>query len=160
MGVAVETTDMTLEQLSWYIDNTVAKKLLGIEGVAAVNRAGGVDRTIRVILDPAALQAQGITAAAVNNQLRQSNLNAAGGRAEVAGSEQTVRVIGNAQTAYDLSQTQIALPGGRFVRLADLGKVEDSYLGAALDRQDEWPAGHQLPGAARQGLVGSHRLRR
>jgi multidrug efflux pump subunit AcrB len=126
MGVAVETTDMTLEQLSWFIDNTVAKKLLGIEGVAAVNRAGGVDRTIRVILDPAALQAQGITAAAVNNQLRQSNLNAAGGRAEVAGSEQTVRVLGNAQTAYDLSQTQIALPGGRFVRLADLGKVEDS----------------------------------
>jgi len=127
MGVGVQTTDMTLEQLSWFIDNTVAKKLLGIEGVAAVTRNGGVDRTIRVILDPAALQAQGITAASVNNQLRQSNLNAAGGRAEVAGSEQTVRVLGNAQNAYDLSQTQIALPGGRFVRLADLGTVQDSY---------------------------------
>lgn len=127
MGVGVQTTDMTLEELSWFIDNTVAKKLLGIEGVAAVSRNGGVDRTIRVTLDPAALEAQGITAAAVNNQLRQSNLNAAGGRAEVAGSEQSVRVLGNAQTAYDLSQTQIALPGGRFVRLADLGKVEDSY---------------------------------
>jgi multidrug efflux pump subunit AcrB len=127
MGVGVQTTDMTLEELSWFIDNTVAKKLLGIEGVAAVTRNGGVDRTIRVILDPAALEAQGITAAAVNNQLRQSNLNAAGGRAEVAGSEQSVRVLGNAQNAYDLSQTQIALPAGRFVRLADLGKVEDSY---------------------------------
>jgi len=127
MGVGVQTTDMTLEELSWFIDNTVAKKLLGIEGVAAVTRNGGVDRTIRVILDPAALEAQGITAAAVNNQLRQSNLNAAGGRAEVAGSEQSVRVLGNAQNAYDLSQTQVALPGDRFVRLADLGKVEDSY---------------------------------
>jgi multidrug efflux pump subunit AcrB len=127
MGIGVQTTDMTLEELSWFIDNTVAKKLLGIEGVAAVTRNGGVDRTIRVTLDPAALEAQGITAAAVNNQLRQSNLNAAGGRAEVAGSEQSVRVLGNAQNAYDLSQTQIALPAGRFVRLADLGKVEDSY---------------------------------
>jgi multidrug efflux pump subunit AcrB len=127
MGVGVQTTDMTLEELSWFIDNDVAKKLLGIEGVAAVTRNGGVDRTIRVVLDPAALQAQGITAAAVNNQLRQSNLNAAGGRAEVAGSEQSVRVLGNAQTAYDLSQTQIALPGGRFVRLADLGSVADSF---------------------------------
>jgi multidrug efflux pump subunit AcrB len=127
MGVGVQTTDMTLEELSWFIDNDVAKKLLGIEGVAAVTRNGGVDRTIRVVLDPAALQAQGITAAAVNNQLRQSNLNAAGGRAEVAGSEQSVRVLGNAQTAYDLSQTQISLPGGRFVRLADLGSVADSF---------------------------------
>jgi multidrug efflux pump subunit AcrB len=124
--VGAQTTDMTLEQLSWYIDNNVAKRLLGQEGIAAVGRVGGVDRTIRVILDPAALQAQGVTAAQVNQQLRQSNMNGAGGRAEIAGSEQSVRVIGNAQDAYQLSQTQIALPGGRFVKLADLGEVKDS----------------------------------
>jgi multidrug efflux pump subunit AcrB len=125
--VGAQTTDMSLEELSWYIDNTIAKRLLAVPGVAAVTRTGGVDRTIRVILDPAALQAQGITAAQVNQQLRQSNLNAGGGRAEIAGSEQSVRVLGNARNAYDLSQTQIALPGGRFVRLADLGQVKDSY---------------------------------
>src|SRR5690348_2396090 len=124
--VGAETTDMSLEELSWYIDNTIAKRLLAVPGVAAVNRTGGVDRTIRVILDPAALQAQGITASQVNQQLRASNMNGAGGRAEIAGSEQSVRVLGNAQDAYQLSQTQIALPGGRFVKLADLGQVKDS----------------------------------
>jgi len=124
--VGAQTTDMTLEQLSWYIDNTVAKRLLGLEGIAAVGRVGGVDRNIRVILDPVALQAQGITAAQVNQQLRQSNMNGAGGRAEIAGSEQSVRVLGNAPDAYQLSQTQISLPGGRFVKLADLGEVKDS----------------------------------
>ncbi|MGH6729167.1 MAG: efflux RND transporter permease subunit, partial [Sphingomicrobium sp.] len=77
--------------------------------------------------DPAALQAQGITAAQVNQQLRQTNLNAPGGRAEIAGSEQSVRVLGNAKDAYELSQTQIVVPGGRSVRLADLGQVRDSY---------------------------------
>src|SRR5205085_4986112 len=106
--------------------NNVAKGLLGVTGVAAVQRVGGVDRTIRVILDPAALQSQAITAAQVNSQLRQSNFNGAGGRAEIAGSEQSVRVLGNAPDAYQLSQTQISLPGGRFVRLADLGEVRDS----------------------------------
>jgi len=126
MVMSAQTTDMTLEQLSWYIDNTVAKRLLGVSGIAAVQRGGGVDRTIRVILDPAALEAQGITAAQVNQQLRQSNFNGAGGRAEIAGSEQSVRVLGNALDAYQLSQTQIALPGGRFVKLADLGEVKDS----------------------------------
>src|SRR4051812_928083 len=124
--IGAQTNDMTLEQLSWYIDNTVAKRLLGLPGIAAVQRIGGVDRTIRVILDPAALESQGITAAQVNQQLRASNMNGAGGRAEIAGSEQSVRVLGNAQDAYQLSQTQIALPGGRFVRLADLGEVQDS----------------------------------
>ena len=125
--VAAETTDMSLEQLSWYVDNNVSRRLLGVSGVAAVTREGGVDRNIRVVLDPAALQAQGITAAQVNSQLRQTNLNATGGRAEIAGSEQSVRVLGNAKTAYDLSQTQIAVPGGRTVRLADLGEVKDAY---------------------------------
>src|SRR6476469_4576629 len=94
--VGAQTTDMTLEELSWYIDNTIAKRLLGQPGIAAVGRVGGVDRVIRVMLDPAALEAQGITAAQVNQQLRQSNMNGAGGRAEIAGSEQSVRVLGNA----------------------------------------------------------------
>jgi multidrug efflux pump subunit AcrB len=125
--IAAETTDMTLEQLSWYVDNDVAKKLRGISGVAAVSREGGVDREIRVILKPAALEAQGLTAAQVNQQLRQLNINAAGGRAEIAGSEQSVRVLGNAPTAYDLSQTQLSLPGGRMVRLGDIADVKDSY---------------------------------
>ena len=125
--VAAETTDMSLEELSWYVDNTVSKRLLGVEGIAAVTREGGVDRQIRVILDPAALQAQGITAAQVNTQLRQTNLNAAGGRAEIAGSEQSVRVLGNARNAYQLSQTDIIVPGGRMVKLADLGEVKDAY---------------------------------
>jgi multidrug efflux pump subunit AcrB len=125
--VAAQTTDMSLEQLSWYVDNNVSRRLLGVEGIAAITREGGVDREIRVVLDPAALQAQGITAAQVNQQLRQTNLNAAGGRAEIAGSEQSVRVLGNARTAYDLSQTQIVVPGGRSVRLADLGQVKDAY---------------------------------
>ena len=125
--VAAETSDMSLEELSWYVDNTVSKRLLGVEGIAAVSREGGVDRQIRIILDPAALQAQGITAAQVNQQIRQTNLNAAGGRAEIAGSEQSVRVLGNARDAYELSQTQISVPGGRTVRLADLGQVKDAY---------------------------------
>ena len=125
--VAAETSDMSLEQLSWYVDNDVAKKLRGVSGVAAVSREGGVDRTIRVVLDPAALSAQGITAAQVNTQLRQVNLNATGGRAEIAGSEQSVRVLGNAKTAYDLSQVDIVVGGGRSVRLVDLGQVIDGY---------------------------------
>ncbi|HEV2593919.1 MAG TPA: efflux RND transporter permease subunit [Sphingomicrobium sp.] len=150
--VGAQTTDMTLEQLSWYIDNDVAKRLLGLPGIAAVQRVGGVARTIRVTLNPANLEAQGITAAAVNQQLRQSNMNGAGGRAEVAGSEQSVRVIGNAPDAYRLSQTEIALPGGRFARLADLGDVQDSNSEQrSIAKQD----GHQVVTFMAQRAKGS-----
>ncbi|WP_019052241.1 efflux RND transporter permease subunit [Sphingobium xenophagum] len=124
---SAEATDMTLEELSWYVDNTVAKRLRSVSGMAAVNRGGGVSREIRVILDPAKLQAFGITAAQVNQQLNQVNLNAAGGRTEIAGAEQSIRVLGNAANARDLGATQIAISGGRTVKLADIADVRDMY---------------------------------
>ena len=95
--------------------------------MAKVQRNGGVDREIRVILDPLKLQSQGLTATQVNQQLMQVNLNAAGGRAEIAGSEQSVRVLGNARDAFQLSNTQIVAPGGRTVRLTDIAEVRDLY---------------------------------
>ncbi|QAY76163.1 efflux RND transporter permease subunit [Sphingosinicella sp. BN140058] len=125
--ISAEATDMSLEELSWYVDNTVAKRLLSIPGMANVGRGGGVSREIRVILDPAKMQAQGVTAAQVNAQLRQTNLNAAGGRAEIAGSEQAVRVLGNAADAYALGETQISVGAGRTVKLSDIAVVRDLY---------------------------------
>jgi multidrug efflux pump subunit AcrB len=124
---SVESTAMTLEELSWFVDNTVAKRLLGIAGMAQVRRSGGVSREIRVILDPDRMQAYGVTASQVNAQLRQTNLNAAGGRAEIAGAEQSVRVMGNARNAIGLADSQINLGLGRSVRLGDIAEVRDSY---------------------------------
>jgi multidrug efflux pump subunit AcrB len=124
---AVSADDMTIEQLSWYIDDTVAKRLLAVPGMADVSRSGGVDREIQVELDPVRMQALGVTASQINAVLRQANINAAGGRVEVAGSRQSVRVLGNARDAFALSQTNISLSGGRTIKLADVARVRDSF---------------------------------
>jgi hydrophobe/amphiphile efflux-1 (HAE1) family protein len=122
---AVTTTGNTPEELSWFIDNTVTKRLLAVPGVAQVSRSGGVSREIRVELDPARLQALGLTAVEVNDQLRALNLDAAGGRAQVGGGEQAIRVLGGARTAEDLADTQIITSGGRSVRLREIADVHD-----------------------------------
>jgi hydrophobe/amphiphile efflux-1 (HAE1) family protein len=122
---AVTTTAMTPEQLSWFIDNSITKRLLAVPGVAQVTRSGGVAREIRVELDPSRLQALGLTAFEVNEQLRALNLDAAGGRAQVGGGEQAIRVLGGAKTAAALADTQISASGGRFYRLRDIAEVHD-----------------------------------
>jgi multidrug efflux pump subunit AcrB len=124
---AVKADDMTVEQLSWFVDDTVAKRLLSVDGMAEVDRFGGVDREIRVILRPERMQALGVTASQINAALRQININAAGGRAEVGGTRQSVRVLGNADDAYDLSQTQISLPNGQTIKLSDVAEVNDAF---------------------------------
>ncbi len=123
---AVSSSGLTEEELSWFVDNTITKRLLSVTGVAQVQRGGGVNREIRVELDPARMAALGITAVEVNNQLRSLNLDSPGGRAQLGGGEQSIRVLGGARTALALGQTQIALSGGRFARLSDLADVRDS----------------------------------
>ncbi|KPL69019.1 transporter [Erythrobacter sp. SG61-1L] len=123
---AVSADDMTMEQLSWFVDDTVSRKLMSIEGMAAVSRAGGVDREIRVVLDPARMQSLGVTASQINQVLRQVNTDAAGGRAEIAGARQSVRVLGNADDAYQLGETRIN-SNGRVIRLRDVATVYDGY---------------------------------
>ena len=123
--VAVEANDMTIGELSYFIDDIVIKRLLNIEGMAEVGRFGGVDREIEVIIDPRKMQALGVTAAQINNVLRQQNVNAAGGLTEIGGTRQSLRVLGNAETAFELSQRQIQLGDGRTVKLAEVARVRD-----------------------------------
>jgi len=127
MTFAVHAPDMTLEEASWFVDDTIKRALQGQRGVGKVDRHGGADREIRVELDPARLDSYGITAADVNRQLRATNANLGGGRGEVGAREQVIRTLGDAQNAASLEKTTIALPNGRFVRLGDLGTVRDTY---------------------------------
>ena len=125
--MSAESTAMTVEQLSWFIDDTINRRLMSVEGVSIVSRTGGVSREIRVELDPLRMQSQGISAAQVNQQLRAINVNAAGGRAEIAGSEQSVRVLGSALTAHALGETQLSIGGGRTIRLNSIASVRDQW---------------------------------
>ncbi|MEM8673228.1 MAG: efflux RND transporter permease subunit [Cyanobacteria bacterium P01_G01_bin.67] len=123
----VASDKRSVEELSDFVDRQIARELLNIEGVAQVNRIGGVDREIRVDLDANLLLAYGITATQVNEQIRNFNLNLPGGRSEIGEGEQNVRILGSAKSVYDLSIYPIALPNGDTVPLTNLGKVRDNY---------------------------------
>ncbi|NOG69360.1 efflux RND transporter permease subunit [Roseicella sp. DB1501] len=118
---------MSTAELSWFVTDTVAKSLLAVPGVAQVNRVGGVEREIRVALRPDRLLALGITAAQVNAQLRDANINLPGGRGTLGASEQSIRTLGSAASVEALRARPIILSNGRTARLGDLAEVTDSH---------------------------------
>jgi len=122
---AVEAPSMSDEQLSWYVDDRIARELQTVAGVAQVTRVGGVAREINVIVDPDRLAARGLTAAQVNNALVSFQQDAPGGRVQVGGREQTVRVLGSAETVAQLRAMTIPTGTGGFVRLTDVAEVGD-----------------------------------
>ena len=116
----------TPEQLSWFVDDVVKRALQGVRGVSQVERIGGVEREILVSLDPDRVQSVGLTAVDVSRRLRGTNVDLAGGRAEIGGRDQAIRTLAGARTLNDLAGTMIALPTGGAVRLDDLGIVTDT----------------------------------
>lgn len=122
----VASSRMDDEALSWFVDKTVSKKLLAVRGVGAVTRVGGVTRQVQVELDPARLLALNASAAEVSRQLRQIQQDAAGGRADLGGAEQSVRTVATVASADELAALDISLSDGRRVRLDQLASVRDT----------------------------------
>ncbi|MBX9760205.1 MAG: efflux RND transporter permease subunit [Beijerinckiaceae bacterium] len=129
---AVSAPNMSLEQISWFVDDVAARALQGVRGVGAVQRIGGVDREIKVQLDPDRMLSLGVTAGEVSRQLRATNVDIGGGRGEIAGQEQSIRTLAGARTVEEIGDTTIALPGNRRIRLSDIATVTD---GAAEQRR-------------------------
>lgn len=120
---AVSTETMTDVELSWFVEDTVARQLITQEGVAQVDLVGGINREINVTLDPNRLQALGLTAPNINDALRTSSTDVPGGRSEIGEREQTVRVLGAAESVQALNNLVIPSISGNTVQLSDVATV-------------------------------------
>ena len=133
----IASKKMNDEALSWFIDHDVAKKLLSARGVGSVSRVGGVTREVRIELDPARMLALNVTAAEISRQLRRIQQDAAGGRTDIGGIEQTVRTLATVANAEELAAMEIPLADGRIIRLDRVARIDDTVTeqrsGALLD---------------------------
>ncbi|MGL5632922.1 MAG: efflux RND transporter permease subunit [Azovibrio sp.] len=123
---AIRSDQMDDEALSWFVDNTIARRLLSVKGVGAVTRVGGVTRQVHVALDPSKLQSLGISAAEVSRQIRLVQQDAASGRADLGSSEQTIRTLGGLGTAQEIAALQIPVTDGRYIRLDQVATITDT----------------------------------
>ena len=117
---------MDTQELSWFVDNSVTKRLLSVPGVGAVKRMGGVSREVRVELDALKMAALNASALDVSRRLRQVQQEAPGGRGDVGGAEQSVRTIATVQSAAELARLDIPLLDGRRIRLDQVATVTDT----------------------------------
>ncbi len=126
LAYTVRSDRMDDEAISWFVDNDVAKLLLSVRGVGAINRVGGVNREVQVQLDPLKLQALGTTAADISRQLARVQIEGAGGRADIGGSQQPLRTLSAMKSADELAALELSLSDGRRVRLDQIATVKDT----------------------------------
>ncbi len=126
LALTVSSPQRDEEALSWFVEDTVAKRLLSVRGVGAVNRVGGVSREVTIALDPVKLQSLGATAADISRQLREIQRESAGGRTNLGSGEQPVRTLANVTSVEEMRPLQLSLADGRRIRLDQVATVTDT----------------------------------
>jgi len=114
------------ETVSWFVDNTVSKRLRAVPGVGAIKRLGGVSREVRVELIASRMAALQVSALDVSRRLKLVQQESPGGRGDVSGAEQSVRTIATVASAAELAQLDLPLSDGRHIRLGDVAQVLDT----------------------------------
>lgn len=114
----------SLMELRTILDWQVARALKSVPGVVEINAFGGELKTYQVTLDPAALNARGISLARVFEAIRRNNGNAGGGYVERNGEVRVIRVVGLISDLRALEEVVLeTTPGGTPITIGDVGDV-------------------------------------
>lgn len=122
---SVAADNMSVEDLSWFVDDTITKRLSDIQGVGSISRIGGLERKITVAADPIALSGLQLSISQLSQQISGIQQDSSGGESEVGNSTQTIRVLGAVERARELNDLQIAVPTGGTQALGRMAEVTD-----------------------------------
>ncbi|MFA5984029.1 MAG: efflux RND transporter permease subunit [Methylococcaceae bacterium] len=122
----VSAENMDEQELSWFVDNDISKRLLAVTGVGKVSRIGGVDREAHVDLDPVRIAGLGAMVSEVAAQLKKVEQDASGGRGDIGGGVQAVRTFGGVGKVDELRKLDIPLANGSHIKLDQIASVTDA----------------------------------
>ena len=124
IGVASNLNPLDLRQI---VEDQVKYRLERVEGVAAVDIRGGLNREIHVDLRAAELKALGIAPETVVAALRSENRNVPAGLYDTGNLEVLVRTQGEYRDLDEIRSTVIAMRGGAPIQIGDIANVRDSW---------------------------------
>ncbi len=113
-------------ELTIIADDTVVKRLEAINGVAAVNVQGGVDREIKINMDSDKIAAYDLTVTEVLNSIRNENMDTPGGKVTDGKRETSLRSIGNVSSPNQFLNLPIAQRNGAQLYVKNIAEVEDT----------------------------------
>lgn len=122
---SVTADNMSVEDLSWFVDDTITKRLSDVQGVGAISRIGGLERQITVAADPIVMSGLQLSISQLSQQIAAIQQDSSGGEAEVGNTTQTIRVLGAVERARELNELQITVPTGGTQSLGQMAQVTD-----------------------------------
>lgn len=108
VSVTFRSDNMSLRELSTYLDNTVKKQLQTVTGVGRVDILGGRQRQIRVLINPTQMNAYKVSVNQISNALRSENVELPVGTINNQNQEMVIQVNGLVKTPNEFNQIIVA----------------------------------------------------
>ncbi len=136
VGFSSATRDLI--DLRKWVELRLEPQLLTIEGVAAVDVAGGLVREIHVTLDQERLRSYGLTISDILERIRSENQDIAVGNVTSPNFEIVGKTAGKFKTVDDIRKVLLTVPGSsQRIPLSEVAKITDTHeeqrLWARLD---------------------------
>lgn len=126
VSYSVASDNMSEAELSWFVDDTLNKRLANINGVGTLSRVGGIERQIIITPDVDKLNGWQLPITNLSQQISASQKDSSGGEAKVGGGVQTIRVLGSAKSVRELASLEVVTPAGG-VALGQLADIKDAH---------------------------------
>lgn len=118
---------MAFTQLQRIAEDEMLSRLERLDGVAAANVSGGVEREVKVRLDQSKMAGYGLDMGRIQQQIMAENMNLPGGQVFRGEQELTVRTMGEFNTLGDIKQMPLVLPTGDVIQLQDVSHISIDY---------------------------------
>ncbi len=118
--------DFTQAELKNYAED-IEQRLEMESVVSDVLIIGGVEREIKVHVDPKKVAIYGISLDQIKNSIEVSNLNYPGGTATLDEKNFSIRTVGELESVDALSEVIIGYSGSGPIKLKDIAVIEDGY---------------------------------
>jgi multidrug efflux pump subunit AcrB len=128
LQIGLSSDNLNEQQLYDYGIYRLRQRLAPIHGVTLPTPAGGRYRQIMIDLDPAKLQAKGLTPLDVVNSVNNQNLTLPSGTAKIGDTQYAVRTNATPVVLDDLNNIPVKFANGATVFLKDVGYVRDGNL--------------------------------
>ena len=109
-----------------YVTDTLSNKVTAIKGVASVNTFGGMQRAVRIAMDPDLMAAYGVTINDVVSAIATRNLNVPGGKIETNINSENVRFVGEFKNVEEIANLEITTVEGETFKVSDVASVSDA----------------------------------
>ncbi|MBR0212790.1 MAG: efflux RND transporter permease subunit, partial [Alphaproteobacteria bacterium] len=109
-----------------YVTDSLSNKITAVKGVASVNTFGGLQRAVRIAMDPDLMAAYGVTITDIVTAVATHNLNVPSGKIETTVNSENVRFIGEFQNVQEIANLEITTVEGETFKLEEVATVTDA----------------------------------